>query len=79
MKLKENEEKLIKEYIASVDGVINRYVPSTVAGQEEYARMIKYANLRARMLVTFFSPIQKGKKYRQIDLEEAINNEKQKK
>lgn len=79
MKLKAEEEKLIRQYVAAVDKVVHKWVPSTVPGGANYKMMVDYANLRAKIIIHLLSPIQKKLKYRQIDIEEAIRNEKQKK
>lgn len=75
--LKIEESNLLRAYINAVDEIVHKYVPNTVSGAVSYSQLIKYANLRAKVIVQLLGPIQEKKgKYRQIDLEEAITAEK---
>lgn len=76
MKLKQEEEKLIREYVAAVDKVIQKWVPNTVPGSANYRMLVNYANLRAKIITKLLSSVEEKTKYKQIDLEEAIESEK---
>lgn len=77
MKLKDEDQDLIRKYISVVDGIVAKYVPSTVPGIHQYNQMMTYMDLRKRISTLFArTEWEKSSKWRQIDLEEAINNEK---
>jgi len=75
MNLSKEEEKVIREYIASVDRIVSKYVPKTVPGETEFFNMVQYLERRERLL-NLLSPTEKRTKWKQVDLEEAIANEK---
>lgn len=77
MKLKPEDQDLIRKYVAVVDFLIGKYVPPTVAGENMYNKMITYLDLRKKISHLFSAKDwEKTSKWRQIDLEEAIANEK---
>lgn len=81
MKLSSEEEKVLKEYMITVDEIIKRYVPSTVPGQIAYYKMIRYLDLsnKLEVFINPSTPSLRKSKFRQIDLEEQIREEKNKK
>ena len=77
MKLKSEEADLIRKYISVVDGIIAKYVPNPVPGIHRYNQMMTYLDLRKKISHIFSSEDwEKTSKWRQMTLEEGIENEK---
>lgn len=80
MKLSTSEESLLRQYMASVEGIIATYVPSPVPGVVKYNQMMAYLNHKEQLEKMILSSIEpkKKSKWRQKDLLEAIKEEKEK-
>lgn len=74
---KTTKDEALREFVICVDRIVKKWVPNTVPGEENYRLMIKYQALKEALIHDLFPSIEpKRKKWRQMDLEEAIKNEK---
>lgn len=77
MRLSKETAELIRAYVNAVDKIIHKYVPNTVPGRKSYEEMVSYAKARAAIIVQVLGGRKEKKsRWRQIDLEEAIKEEK---
>lgn len=76
MKLKAEEEKLLRQFIAASDDLLGA-ARSRILGPEDLRnRHLKYVDLKQQLINLLNSSTERESKWKQIDLEEAIKNEK---
>lgn len=78
MNLSEIEQSTIRNYINTVDKVVLKFVPNPVPGNHLYNLMMNYQLVRNKVINILIpsSEDETKSKYKQIDLEEAIKQQK---